>query len=157
MICNRRDFLVDGGSVAALLAVGFLPKMLTASEELVRWQENWFDETNSIDDTFLALGIKRPQFDERVVVDAPDTAENGAYVGVSVSSAIPNIVGVALLVEKNPSTLAGYFQMKRAKTLNFATKIKMAETSDLLILVKADEQYFINRRNIKVILGGCGS
>ena len=32
---------------------------------------------------------------------APDTAENGAYVGIGIESSIPNIDAVAFLVDKN--------------------------------------------------------
>ena len=47
-------------------------------------------------------------------------------------------------VDKNPSVLAGYFETKKSGELKFATKIKMAETSDLVALVKAGDNYFMN-------------
>ena len=121
------------------------------------WQQSWFENGKTINETFLALGVGEPSVDKRVVVQAPDTAENGAYVGISVESLIPNITAVAFLVDKNPSVLAGYFQTKKSDRLKFATKIKMAETSNLVALVKAGDQYFMNTRHVKVVLGGCGS
>ena len=108
-------------------------------------------------ETFAALGVEKPVVDQRVVLQAPDTAENGAYVGIGIESSIPNIDAVAFLVDKNPSVLAGYFEMKKLEKLKLGTKIKMAETSDLVALVKADDQYFMNTRHVKVVLGGCGS
>ena len=36
-------------------------------------------------------------------------------------------------------------------------KIKMAETSDVYGLVRAGGNYFINKRSVKVVLGGCGN
>ena len=85
------------------------------------------------------------------------TAENGAYVGIGIESSIPNIDAIAFLVDKNPSVLSGYFEIKKLEKLKLGTKIKMAETSDLVALVKAGDQYFMNTRHVKVVLGGCGS
>ena len=88
------------------------------------------------------MGVGEPVVDQRVVVQAPDTAENGAYVGIGIESSIPNIDAVAFLVDKNPSVLAGYFEIKKSEQLKLGTKIKMAETSDLVALVKAGDDIF---------------
>jgi sulfur-oxidizing protein SoxY len=36
------------------------------------------------------------------------------------------------------------------------TRIKMAETSDIKIVVKADGRYFTNAKNVVVLENGCG-
>ena len=154
---NRRDFLVKGTTVLSLAALGFISISNNAIGKVRAWQQSWFEKGKSLDETFDALGIIKPTVDGRVIIHAPDTAENGAYVGISVETVIPNVSGVAFLVEKNPNALAGYFEIKNTDNLKFATKIKMAETSDLVALVKADNAYYVNSRHIKVILGGCGS
>ena len=157
MANSRRNFLVNTTTLLTLVNLGFLPANPLIAGKIKTWQQSWFDEGQSIDETFAALGIKSPVLDNRVIIHAPDTAENGAYVGVSVESSIRNINGLAFFVEKNPHSLAGYFEIKRTNTLKFATKIKMAETSDLVAMVKANDSYYINSRYIKVVLGGCGS
>ena len=154
---NRRVFLIDTTTVLTLLGFGFFPKGCLAIGNEKSWQKSWFENGKSIKETLVALGAGEPSVDKRVVVQAPDTAENGAYVGISVESAIPNIVAVAFLVDKNPTVLAGYFEVKNTDKLKFGTKIKMAETSDLVALVRAGDEYFMNTRNVKVVLGGCGS
>ena len=121
------------------------------------WQQSWFENGRTVKETFAALGVGKPLVDQRVVVQAPDTAENGAYVGIGIESSIPNIDAVAFLVHKNPSVLAGYFEINQLEQLKLGTKIKMAETSDLIALVKAGDTYFMNTRHVKVVLGGCGS
>ena len=157
MECDRRAFLINSTTALTLLGLGFFPAGGLAIESVKSWQQSWFENGKSIKETFLALGVSEPTVDKRVVVQAPDTAENGAYVGISVESSIPNITAVAFLVDKNPSVLAGYFETKKSGKLKFATKIKMAETSDLVALVKADDKYFMNTKHVKVVLGGCGS
>ena len=105
------------------------------------WQQSWFENGKPLR-KLSALGVGKPQWIKRVVVQAPDTAENGAYVGIGIESSIPNITAVAFLVDKNPSVLAGYFETKKSEKLKLGTKIKMAETSDLVALVKAGDDIF---------------
>ena len=154
---NRRVFLIDSTTVLTLLGLGFFPAGGYAIGNKKSWQQSWFENGKNVKEIFAALGVGEPIVDQRVVIQAPDTAENGAYVGIGVESSISNIDSVAFLVEKNPGVLAGYFEIKKSKKLKLGTKIKMAETSDLVAVVKAGNKYFMNTRNIKVILGGCGS
>ena len=157
MECDRRVFLINSTTVLTLIGLGFFPAGGLAIGSVKSWQQSWFENGKSIKETFVALGAGEPIVDKRVVVQAPDTAENGAYVGISVESSIPDITGVAFLVDKNPSVLAGYFETKKSGKLKFATKVKMAETTDLVALVKAGDEYFMNTKHVKVVLGGCGS
>ena len=154
---NRRVFLIDGTTVLTLLGLGFFPAGGYAIGNKKSWQQSWFENGKTVKETFAALGVGEPIVDPRVVIQAPDTAENGAYVGIGVESSISNIDSVAFLVEKNPGVLAGYFEIKKSEKLKLGTKIKMAETSDFVAVVKAGDKYFMNTKNIKVVLGGCGS
>ena len=154
---NRRVFLIDGTTVLTLLGLGFFPAGGYAIGNKKSWQKSWFENGKTVKETFAALGVGEPIVDQRVVIQAPDTAENGAYVGIGVESSISNIDSVAFLVEKNPGVLAGYFEIKKSEKLKLGTKIKMAETSDFVAVVKAGDKYFMNTKNIKVVLGGCGS
>ncbi len=154
---NRKSILIDSTTVLTLLGFGFFLQVGFAIGNEKSWQQSWFENGKTVKETFAALGVGEPILDQRVEIQAPDTAENGAYVGVGVESSIPNIDAVAFLVEKNPGVLAGYFEIKKSEKLKLGTKIKMAETSDLVAVVKAGDKYFMNTRNIKVVLGGCGS
>ena len=154
---NRRVFLIDSTTVLTLLGFGFFPAGGFAIGKKKSWQQSWFENGKTVKETFAALGVGEPIVDQRVVIQAPDTAENGAYVGIGVESSISNIDSVAFLVEKNPGVLAGYFEIKKSEKLKLGTKIKMAETSDLVAVVKAGDKYFMNTKNVKVVLGGCGS
>ena len=154
---NRRVFLIDSTTVLTLLGFGFFPAGGLSIGNEKSWQQSWFENGKTVKETFAALGVDQPIVDQSVLIQAPDTAENGAYVGIGIESSIPNIDAVAVLVEKNPGVLAGYFEIKKSEKLKLGTKIKMAETSDLVAVVKAGDKYFMNTRNIKVVLGGCAS
>jgi len=154
---NRRVFLIDSTTLLALLGLGFFPAGGLAIGKEKSQQQSWFEYGKTVEETFAAMGVGKPIVDKRIVVQAPDTAENGAYVGIGIQSSIPNIDAVAFLVDKNPGVLAGYFEIKKTEQLKLGTKIKMAETSDLVALVKAGDTYFMNIKHVKVVLGGCGS
>ena len=154
---NRRVFLIDSTTVLTLLGFGFFPAGALAVGNEKSWQQSWFENGKTVKETFVALGVNEPIVDQRVVIQAPDTAENGAYVGIGIESSIPNVDAVAVLVEKNPGVLAGYFEIKKSEKLKLGTKIKMAETSDLIALARAGDTYFMNSKHVKVVLGGCGS
>ena len=157
MKSDRRVFLINSTTVFTLVGLGFLPAGGLLAGKSKSWQESWFEKGKSIKDTFAALEVGEPLVDPRIIVQAPDTAENGAYVGVGIECSIPNTDAVAFLVKKNPSVLAGYFEIKKSEKLKLGTKIKMAETSDLVALVKAGDKYFMNTRHVKVVMGGCGN
>ena len=63
---------------------------------------------------------------------------------------------VALLVEKNPNALAGMFTVLPDTEPSVSTRVKMAQTSDVFALVKADGKYYFAKKEVKVTLGGCG-
>jgi sulfur-oxidizing protein SoxY len=61
------------------------------------------------------------------------------------------------LVEKNPNTLAGAFDLSDAVEPNVATRIKMAETSKVYaVALLADNRVLFAQKQVKVTLGGCG-
>jgi sulfur-oxidizing protein SoxY len=37
-----------------------------------------------------------------------------------------------------------------------STRVKLAETSDVYVLVKAQGKYYVTKKEIKVTIGGCG-
>ena len=86
----------------------------------------------------------------------PEIAENGAVVPVSVTSNLPKTESISILVEKNPSALSATFIIPPGTDPSVGTRVKMGETSQVHVLIKADGKYFIATREIKVTLGGCG-
>ena len=75
---------------------------------------------------------------------------------IEVTSHIHNTEAIAILVEKNPTPLIANILFSQGVLPKVITRIKMAETSQLLVIVKAGEQYFRASRQIEVNIGGCG-
>jgi sulfur-oxidizing protein SoxY len=150
---NRRDFMKLTGVFGLLAAAG----LLTTGEALAQqqaWNKAAF-ETKSLADTYKVLG-GTPAESADIAITAPDIAENGAVVPVSVASKIPNTQAVYILVEKNPNMLAAGFNIPQGTSADVATRIKMGQTSNVYAVVKADNKFYVASKEVKVTLGGCG-
>ncbi len=157
MDIRRRQVLKSGGgaTLAALLAAaGWLPSRDAQAAEA--WNEAAFD-THSLADTVKVLGGSTPVQNIGIsFFQTPDIAENGAVVPVGVTSAIPKTESIAILIEKNPNMLAAIFEIPPGTEPSLATRVKMAQTSNVYALVKADGKFYVASKEIKVTLGGCG-
>jgi sulfur-oxidizing protein SoxY len=154
MNVTRRSFLKSSGgaSVMALAASAGLLKFEIAD---AAWNQAAFG-TRNFPDTVKALGGRTAVESKDIQLTSPDIAENGAVVPISVSSKLANVESIAILVEKNPNTLAANFSIPAGTEAFISTRVKMGQTSNVYALVKADGQYFYATKEIKVTLGGCG-
>jgi sulfur-oxidizing protein SoxY len=91
-----------------------------------------------------------------IEIVAPEIAENGAVVPITVNSKLAKTQSIAILVEKNPNMLSALFDIPDGTDPFVATRVKMAQTSNVSALVKADGKYYLASKEIKVTLGGCG-
>ncbi|MCX7151926.1 MAG: thiosulfate oxidation carrier protein SoxY, partial [Proteobacteria bacterium] len=89
-------------------------------------------------------------------ITAPDIAENGMVVPISVTSNLAKTQSIAILVEKNPSTLSASFDIPDGTDPFVQTRVKMGQSSNVYAVVKADGKYYSAVKEIKVTLGGCG-
>jgi len=94
---------------------------------------------------------------DKVKLKAPDIAENGAVVPITVdASSIEGASSIQILAMNNPDPLAGAFQLAEG-TLAFAsTRIKMGKTGNVVALVTVGDKTFKAEKSIKVTIGGCG-
>jgi sulfur-oxidizing protein SoxY len=143
---QRRDFLLG---LAAFIAL--LPSKVLAA----LWNKAAFESVLLNDASrHLDINAEIPSADIQII--APDRAENGAIVQVEVKSNIVNTEAIAIFVEKNPTPLIANFMFSNGAEPYVVTRIKMAETSDIKIVVKAGGRYFTNAKNVVVLENGCG-
>jgi len=157
MNTNRRHALKAGGalSLATLVAAAGWARPSEAAPADA-WNKSAF-ETKSLDDTMKALGGGTPAASKDIAFfSTPDIAENGAVVPIGITSNVPKTDSIAILVEKNPNMLAAVFDIPAGTEPSLSTRIKMAQTSNVFALVKADGKYYVASKEIKVTLGGCG-
>lgn len=119
------------------------------------WNKAAFQADNLADaEKSLSINQEIPSKDIEIV--APSHAENGAIVQVAVHSHIPNTDAIAIFVEKNPTALIGNYIFHQDALPWMVTRIKMAETSDIKIIVKSGNQYFTASKTVEVLENGCG-
>jgi sulfur-oxidizing protein SoxY len=155
MNLQRRTFLktvlATGGTVA--LGAGILPTTVMA-----HWPKAAF-EAESVEDALKILFESNEITEsDKITIGGPEIAENGAVVPIEVTVDLPNIQSIAIIGDKNPVPLIAQFNFPEPTNATgwLKTRIKMNETSNVVVVVKADNQLFVARRNVKVTIGGCG-
>jgi sulfur-oxidizing protein SoxY len=152
MDIRRRGILRAGAAFALAVAAGVLRPARAFAQQ---WNKAAF-ETKNFAATLKALGAGGSSESAQIQITAPDIAENGAVVPITIESAIPRTQNIAILIEKNPNTLSAEFDIPEGTDAFITTRVKMAETSNIYAVVKADGKYFHAVKEIKVTLGGCG-
>ena len=156
MSVTRRDALRVGGSLGLmglLFTFGWVRSAVAAAA--AGWNAAAFG-TTSVTDTIKALNGTSAEDSNQITMTAPDIAENGAVVPITVKSTIAKTEAIAILIEKNPNTLAAYFTIPDGTEPVVNTRVKMGETSSVYALVKADGKFYKTAKEVKVTLGGCG-
>lgn len=155
MIANRREVLGHSATVASLLlASGVLAPWAQAAG--VAAGKGAFD-AKSMPDVLKALGFGAPTESREVNLTAPDIAENGAVVPLSVATTLAGVKQLMLLVEKNPSVLAAVFTLTPEIEAHVSTRVKLAQSSNVYaVVVTGDNKVLFAQKEVKVTLGGCG-
>lgn len=148
---KRREMMKQSAVVASLLAgTGLFPQFAHA------FSASAFS-AKTVNDALKALGSDAPTESKDVVITAPDIAENGAVVPVGVSSSLPDVKQLLILVEKNPNPLAAVFNANPDVESNFSTRVKMGQSSDVYaVAITKDGKAHFAKKETKVTLGGCG-
>ena len=148
---TRRETLKKSAVLVSLLAgTGLFPQYALAYNKAAF-------EAKSMADVLTALGASAPIESKDVTIGAPDIAENGAVVPLTAGSTLPGVKHMLILVEKNPSALVAQFNVTEGVEVNFATRSKMGQSSDVFaVAITNDGKAFFAKKEVKVTLGGCG-
>jgi len=157
MIDAKRRILLKGslaaGAVGVAVGVGLLaPRAVLAA----KWPEAPFAAT-SVDDALKELlGTDTKEASESVKIKAPDIAENGAVVPVTVESDADDIKSISIIAAGNKTPLIASFELGEGALGFVSTRIKMAKTAEVIAVVKAGGKLLSSAKEVKVTIGGCG-
>lgn len=152
---KRRVFL-KGSLAAGTVGVAVSAGLLAPQAVLAAWPEKAFHAKSPKDALNSAFGSGQTQASDKIKIKAPDIAENGAVVPVTVKSDIPGIESIAILASANNSPLVALFNLSRNAMADVSTRIKMGKTGDVIAVVKVGGKLYANRKGVKVTIGGCG-
>ena len=155
MNAKRRTFLKSAGAastVVVAVAAGLIkPTSVMAAE----WNKPAF-EAKGVPDALKSLGASGAADSKDILIKAPDIAENGAVVPVEVTSKIAGTTSIVLMVEKNANPLTADFNLMNGAEGYVSTRIKMGQTSNVRVVVKAGSKSYTAVKEVKVTIGGCG-
>jgi sulfur-oxidizing protein SoxY len=93
--------------------------------------------------------------DGQLLIDAPELAENGTNVPVTVRSNIPQTDFIALIADLNPYPVCVGFNVLPENDPSFSVRIKVAKSSNLVAVSRANDRFYYALRDITVMIGGC--
>lgn len=126
-----------------------------AAADASKWPKDAFQQKTEADAIKMLYG-KTAENSDKVKLDAPEIAENGAVVPISVSSALADVTSIAILVSENPFPLAAAYKFPAGTAGTVANRLKMAKTSKVVALVEAGGKLYSTSKEVKVTVGGCG-
>ena len=109
-----RRLILQGAGAVALIGLGNLPfgptQALAAAND--KYPEAAFKQKNGAEAIKLLYG-KTAEPSDKVKMDAPEIAENGAVVPISVSTTLADVTSIAFLVSENPNALIARYRIPR--------------------------------------------
>ena len=94
-------------SASANSAFGLAPAFAAAND---KYPEEAFKQKSDAD-AIKALYGKTAEPSDKVKLDAPEIAENGAVVPISVTTTLADVTSISFLVSENPNALAASYKI----------------------------------------------
>lgn len=152
---QRRRAITSGGGFGLALLAGLFG-LWRPADALAAWNEAAFT-SKAMEDALKNLGATNPENNAVFIqLTVPEIAENGAVVPVTVSSSLPNVDQIAIMVDKNPNVLAAVFTLPQGTEALVTTRVKMGKTANVVALVRSEGKFYRTQREVKVTAGGCG-
>jgi sulfur-oxidizing protein SoxY len=151
-----RRVMLQGAGAVALVGLGNMsfgwPAFAAAND---KYPEAAFKQKSDAEAIKLLYG-KTAETSDKIKLDAPEIAENGAVVPVSVTTTLADVSSISFLVSENPNVLIASYKIPAGTVPAVANRIKMAKTSKVIVLVEAGGKLFSTDKEVKVTVGGCG-
>jgi sulfur-oxidizing protein SoxY len=152
-----RRLVLQGAGVVALIGLGNLafgptPAFAAAND---KYPEDAFKQKSDAD-AIKSLYGKTAEPSDKVKMDAPEIAENGAVVPISVTTSLADVTSISILVAENPNALAASYKIPAGTMPSVANRLKMAKTTNVIAIVEAGGKLYSTTKQVKVTVGGCG-
>ena len=153
---SKRRTLLKGTLAAGAAGVAASAGLLAPRTVLAAWPKSAFSAKGVEASLTELYGKGAPADAKNIKIKAPDIAENGAVVPVTISSTIANAESISIFVAKNPQPLTSSYALGSGTQAYVGTRIKMGKTSDVVAVIKAGGKLYSAKKEVKVTIGGCG-
>jgi sulfur-oxidizing protein SoxY len=152
-----RRVILKGAGAVVLVGLGNIPFSVAPAFAAAndKYPEDAF-KAKSEADAIKSLYGKSAEPSDKVKLDAPEIAENGSVVPISVSTTLADVTSIAFLVSENPNALAATYKIPAGTMPSVANRLKMAKTSNVIAIVEAGGKLYSATKEVKVTVGGCG-
>jgi sulfur-oxidizing protein SoxY len=151
-----RRLILQGAASVALIGLGNLPFAAPANAAANdKYPEEAFKQKSEAD-AIKALYGKTAEPSDKIKLDAPEIAENGGVVPISVTTTLDKVTSISFFVAENPSALAASYRIPDGTIPSVANRLKMAKTTNVTAIVEADGKLYSATKEVKVTVGGCG-
>jgi len=152
----KRRILLKGTLAAGAAGLAAGAGLLSPRAVFAAWSNSAFEATTSSGALDALLGSDSLEDSGKIRIKAPDIAENGAVVPVSVTAEIDGVESISILADKNATPLTASFDLGPGAEPYVSTRIKMGKTANVIAVVKADGKLYSAKKEVKVTIGGCG-
>ena len=153
---TQRRLMMKSSLATAALGTAIAAGLVTPRQVFANTLSPAFASKNSDDAIKQLFPGQSIEDSSAIKIKAPDIAENGAVVPISISSDIKNIESISVLVSKNATPLIASFNLPKNAQAYVSTRIKMGKSSDVVAIVKAGDKLYRAKTEVKVTIGGCG-
>ena len=152
-----RRTILKGAVVGGLASFGLgaFPFPAFADVDAKQWPGDAF-KAKSEAETLKALYGKSAEASDKVSLDAPEIAENGAVVPIAVTTTLADVTSISFLVSENPNALAASYVIPAGTMPVIANRLKMAKTCNVIAIVESGGKLYSVTKEVKVTVGGCG-
>jgi len=152
---ERRKFL---GLGAGILAATMVPMSIAAQNYRETKPDLWAVKNEKgkpgVDAAIKALFGTDKVEEGKVKLKAPDIAENGAVVPVSMKA--EGATRIALFQDANPESAVVVFDVPKNGIPDYSIRIKMQKTGSVVAVAEIDGKLYKASKTVKVTIGGCG-
>jgi sulfur-oxidizing protein SoxY len=150
----RRKFLKTASFVGGAVVIG--SSVLTPQRAIAAYNKAAFEAKDVNGAINASLGSDQHSASDAIKLKAPDIAENGAVVPITVSADMGNVTGISIIAAANPQPLTSTYELSPAAEAYVSTRVKLAKTANVVAVVKADGKLYSATKEVKVTIGGCG-
>lgn len=151
----KRRILLKGTLASSALGVAVGAGLLTPGQVLAAWPKAAFQAKDISGALSELMGSDSAEESTEIKIKAPDIAENGAVVPVTVSTSLA-AESIAIIAANNPVPLIASFNLTEMAEGFVSCRIKMGKSGDVIAVVKSGGKLYRAGKEVKVTIGGCG-
>jgi sulfur-oxidizing protein SoxY len=147
---QRRQLIKFGAVIAAAAMV---PANLSAVNFRETKPKAWTAKTtnNAIKELFGTSST----IEGKVKLKAPDIAENGGVIPITVSTKL-KAKTIAIFQDVNPQSAVAVFDVPENGFPEYSIRIRMMSTGKVTVVADVDGKLYSTSKTVKVTIGGCG-